>query len=242
MASLIPGSVIYAQNLSVLAVYGDDRPLCEGHRILPLINLDFSANNLYSLDFSNQMRIGRMSMVQTVFIDTSSLGPGPGPVSVQFTTGQVILANPRTQGFYPVMAQEPFRVVMESMAGGTATIIFANYVIYPTIWPSAPLGATVSGGFGNFTAHDVTSSRMTNTIYTNTTGVSMQVQFTFNAFVVSSMTAYVNGSAVATDSVDDVSAGIKVYSFLVPVPVGATYEFVYSPGGAFPAQHWIEWY
>lgn len=133
----IPGAIIASQNLSTLAVFGGDKPLCEGPRVLPILGISFANIERYELDYTNQMATGRISMVQSVWIDASNLGNGPGPIMVLFVgIGQRILANPRTQGFYPVMAAVPFRVVIECHAGGLADIIFANYVIPPAVWAS----------------------------------------------------------------------------------------------------------
>lgn len=128
----MPGSVaINALNLSTLAVYGGDKPLCEGPRILPLLNVDFSANPSYSLDYSNQMRVGRMSMVQTVYIDASN---SDASVTVSISTGQQITAKGRTQGFYSCLAQEPFKASFQSDGGARVSFIFLNFQLQPAQW------------------------------------------------------------------------------------------------------------
>jgi hypothetical protein len=132
----IPFQQIQAQRLSTLAVYGGGKPLCEGPRILPVTSLSFATIQRYELDYSNQMKVGRMSMIQSAYIDASNLGSGPGGLMVEFSTGQYIQASPQTQGFYPVLVQDPFRVVFQCGAGGLATIIFANYMIPPCVWHS----------------------------------------------------------------------------------------------------------
>jgi hypothetical protein len=127
---------IVAHNLSTLAVYGGGKPLCEGPRILPVTSLSFETIQRYELDYSNQMKVGRMSMIQSCYIDASNLGSGPGGLMVEFTTGMYIQASPQTQGFYPCLVQDPFRVVIQCGAGGLATIIFANFMIPPCVWHS----------------------------------------------------------------------------------------------------------
>lgn len=122
---------INALNLSTLAVYGGDRPLCEGPRILPLLNIDFTQAALYSLDYSNQMKTGRMSMVQSVFIDNSQ---NDASAVVMLSTGQQIIAKGRTQGFYSCLAQEPFKVSFESQGGAKVSFIFCNFSIQPAQW------------------------------------------------------------------------------------------------------------
>lgn len=122
---------INASNLSTLAVYGSDRPLCEGPRILPILNIDFGTNPVYSLDYSNQMKQGRMSMVQTVFIDNSQ---NDAAVTVTMSTGQQIVAKGRTQGYYSCLVQDPFRVAFESPGGAKVSFIFLNFQLQPAQW------------------------------------------------------------------------------------------------------------
>jgi hypothetical protein len=125
------GVAINALQLSTLAVYGGDRPLCEGPRILPVLNVDFGVSNIYSLDYSNQMKTGRLSMIQTLYIDNSQ---NDAPATVTLTTGQRVTAKGRTQGFYSALAQEPFKVVFESDGGAKASFIFMNFAIQPAQW------------------------------------------------------------------------------------------------------------
>lgn len=128
----MPGGVsINAQALATLAVYGGDKPLCEGPRILPILNIDFGANSIYSLDYSNQMKTGRLSMIQTVYVDNSQ---NDAAVTVMLTTGQRITAKGRTQGYYSALAQEPFKVSFESDGGGMVSIIFLNFAVQPAQW------------------------------------------------------------------------------------------------------------
>lgn len=122
---------INATNLSTLAVYGGDKPLCEGPRILPILNLDFGQSDFYSLDYSNQMKQGRMSMVQTVFIDNSQ---NDAAVTVMMTTGQQIVVKGRTQGYYNCLVQDPFKVSFGSPGGARVSIIFCNFQVQPAQW------------------------------------------------------------------------------------------------------------
>ena len=122
---------INAVHLSTLAVYGGDKPICEGPRILPLLNIDFSQTNLYSLDYSNQMKVGRMSMVQCVFVDASN---SDASVTVQLSTGQQIVVKGRTQGFYSCLAQEPFKCNFMSEGGAKISFIFLNFPVPPAQW------------------------------------------------------------------------------------------------------------
>lgn len=127
-----------AQNMSTLPVFaGSEKPLCEGPKILPILNLSFATIERYLLDFSNQMKVGRMSLVQSAFIDASDLGNNPGGLLVEFQgTGQHIFAASQTQGYYPVLASDPLRVVFECHAGGEATIILCNFMMPPCVWHS----------------------------------------------------------------------------------------------------------
>lgn len=141
-APTIPFQQINAANLSTLAVFsGSEKPLCEGPRILPITGLNFATVQRYALDFSNQMKVGRMSMVQSAYIDASNIGSGPGGLMLEMSTGQYIFAAAQTQGFYPVLIQDPFRIVIQCAAGGLATVIFTNFMVPPCVWHSELIGA-----------------------------------------------------------------------------------------------------
>ena len=136
--STITFAYLNALNLSTLPVYsGTEKPLCEGPRILPVLNLSFATIQRYELDYSNQMKTGRMSLVQSAYIDASNIGGGPGGLLIEFpNTGQHIFAHGATQGYYPCLASDPLRVVFECHAGGLATIIFCNFMVPPIVWQS----------------------------------------------------------------------------------------------------------
>lgn len=133
MASPTPVA-INALNLSTPSVYGgDERSLCEGPRIVPVLNVDFSVATTYTLDYSNQMKAGRISRIQTVFVDASAI---TGSVAVVMTTGQQIVVKGGTQGYFYCLAQEPFKVSMTSASTGKASFIFCNFTIEPAQWSS----------------------------------------------------------------------------------------------------------
>lgn len=95
------------------------------------------------------------------------------------------------------------------------------------------------GGGANFTKHDVTSSRLTSTTYTNTTGVGMFVTVWFNSANSSSLTVSVNGGTIF-DYVQGPTGGGPV-NVIFPVPAGGTYAVVYDLG-AFATASWNEWW
>lgn len=135
-ANTIPGALLNPANYSVLPVYlGSEKPLCEGPKILPIIDLQFAQIERYFLDYTNQMKAGRMSLIQMVYLDCSNLGNGPGGLMFETSTGQRIWSKAGTQGYYPILAMDG-RVTVECHAGGEATIILMNFLVPPIVWTS----------------------------------------------------------------------------------------------------------
>lgn len=106
----------------------------EGPRTVP-ITLDFTAFDTYRIDLTQLQRQGKFTVLQTVFIDASNC---PVLVTVQDgTTLQPVVAQPNTQGFYPIMAGSP-TVLTVSCPGGPAglKIFLINVPVAPAVWPT----------------------------------------------------------------------------------------------------------
>jgi hypothetical protein len=112
----------------------------EGPRCIPLTQLDFTAQAGYSMDLTQVQRQDRLTIVQTIFVDNSG---NPGAVTITFGgTGQVIVANPNTQGYYPVMCTSPITLTV-SMQGApspglptSVPIYLINIPIEAAQWPA----------------------------------------------------------------------------------------------------------
>lgn len=123
---------IDATQLSSLALLDIAKIPKEGPKAIPLV-LDFTASDSYLLDYGNQQRLNKITMVQTVFID-ASLSDVPVSVSVQ-GLNQVITAKGRTQGYYPVCCPNPLKLVFTCITGPAGVIIILlNYPVSPCQW------------------------------------------------------------------------------------------------------------
>jgi hypothetical protein len=101
-------------------------------------------------------------------------------------------------------------------------------------------GITQGLGFGGETWHNVTSSRVMGTTYTNTNVYPIMVMVSSDASDRTSLEAYVNSVLVAQCS----GGGISVSNLNLIVPPGATYKFIFNSVGEAGAATmlWFELY
>jgi hypothetical protein len=123
--------IVDASNLMWMAVSGAQIP-SEGPKTVP-IRLDFSAADSYSLDLSQFQHLGKLQLVQAVFIDASQVDV---PVAVTFSGGaQTIVAKGRTQGYYVVLASNPVSAIFTCIAGGAlVNIALLNFPVCSAQW------------------------------------------------------------------------------------------------------------
>jgi hypothetical protein len=105
----------------------------EGPKGIPLL-LDFSLNASYSVDLTNVLQTGYISMLQTLYIDLSD--PALGNVSVDTGVSvQTITAKAQTQGYYNALIPNPPKLTFRSTGGaGVARIILINVAIPGHVW------------------------------------------------------------------------------------------------------------
>jgi hypothetical protein len=110
------------------------------------INLQFtSTSQAFIIDLTESARKFNEIPIQGAFIDCSGTGALNVTLQIPFT-GQSIVAKAGTQGYYPVLASMPVRViVIISGAPGTTVsvpLILYNTVIEPAVWGQAqgPIG------------------------------------------------------------------------------------------------------
>lgn len=106
----------------------------EGPMAIPLL-LDFTvpADGNILVDLSQVEQQARMTAIQTIFIDMSK--SGVALVAQDFTTGQEIVANPRTQGYYQFICSNPTKLIFNCSAGPAGLKIFLINVAIPgAVW------------------------------------------------------------------------------------------------------------
>lgn len=123
-----------ALNLSFASfqqINNQDLPEKEGPRTIPLI-LDFTANASYIIDISQLEQSGKMSMVQTMYIDLS--GTDLALLITVRGTGQQIKAKGRTQGYYALLAPNPTSLTASQPGGVAVPIQLINVPIVGSVW------------------------------------------------------------------------------------------------------------
>lgn len=108
---------------------------------------DFVQRSTFYFDVFNFRPLWSISRVLSLFIDNSS---NSKEVAVTiFHSGQVIIAQPKTQGYYPVLSySDSFAMSISSMGSSdTATVYACNYMVPPGSWgpnQTQPISGTVS--------------------------------------------------------------------------------------------------
>jgi hypothetical protein len=106
-------------------------------------------------------------------------------------------------------------------------------------------GITQGLGFGGETWHDVTSSRVMETTYTNTNVYPIMVTVSSDSYQYTSLAAHVNGILTAQSQGSwPAGAAASVSHISLIVPPGATYKFTFQFSGAQGASTmlWFELY
>lgn len=124
---------ISSQNLANLELDVQYVPQ-EGPKAIPVL-LDFTQANNYDLDLQLIGQQGRISMVQTLFVDMSASDIAM-TVSVNGSLQQIVCKG-RTQGYYQVLCPTPVKLSF-SCAGGPAgvKVYLVNVAIPGAVWPT----------------------------------------------------------------------------------------------------------
>lgn len=105
----------------------------EGPKVVPLV-LDFTAQDVYTLDLLNQEQQALISLIQGMFIDMKDSN-----VPLQITIegpGQVIQAKGLTQGYYSVLCPSPPRFTFSCPGGPILKVILMNMPVIGVVWPT----------------------------------------------------------------------------------------------------------
>lgn len=104
----------------------------EGPKSIPLV-LDFATETAYLYDATTQQNLGYLSMVQTIWVDTSGMAAAlvisiPG-------SRQTLTIPPNMNGFLNVLCPNPAKVQFSSSAGaGIANVQLINTPIAAIMW------------------------------------------------------------------------------------------------------------
>lgn len=131
VTSLDPNTVVVYQD------FGAQFPRENARAVALPLNFALTADPAsgFILDYGNKQSVGKISMIQTVYVDTSQTD-----MSVTITIGasqQLITVKGRTQGYYPVVCPNPFKVQVQSPGSSDLVgIFFLNYPVAPCQWAS----------------------------------------------------------------------------------------------------------
>ena len=109
-----------------------------GNREL-LLTLDFTNVGTILDDLFPEMSGSQIETIQSVYIDNSQ---NPSTLTFQFNQGQTLVAQPYTQGIYPVIAAGNLRYTATTTPGLKIPIIFSNVAKPYQVWGPVP-GANI---------------------------------------------------------------------------------------------------
>jgi hypothetical protein len=140
------GQLLTPSNIAIVPISTDKAPIV-GSRAVGF-TCDFSVNNVWMADLSQQFQQKQIDNVQTVFIDNSS-----NPQIVTFLcpiTGQTITCPPNAQGTFPVISGDPPQFTITSI-GSTVKVkfILLNVKLAYQIWNSGQANTYTNLGFLN---------------------------------------------------------------------------------------------
>jgi len=116
----------------------------QGNRELPVL-LDFTNTGVINDSLFSEMQ-GQIETIQCVYIDNSA---NFSTLSLKFRkTQQVILAQPLTQGIYPVIEPGAIEYQATTSQGQTVPIIFSNTAKDFNVWGPVP-GANIVPALAN---------------------------------------------------------------------------------------------
>jgi hypothetical protein len=96
-------------------------------------------------DLSPEMMASQIESIQSVYIDNSL---NSGAVNLTLNGGQVITAQPYTQGIYPVIAAGRISYNLNAAVGSIVGLIFSNTAKPYVVWGPTP-GVTVTPPLAN---------------------------------------------------------------------------------------------
>lgn len=115
---------------------------CEGPRAAS-ITLDFTNTQNIAIDFSQQVALNQISMVQGIYVDNSNNSQA---LTVLVNgSNQRIVAPGGQQGFFPVLAPNPPKFVFSTSGGVIVNVFLLNYPVSPLAWETV----ASSGGTSN---------------------------------------------------------------------------------------------
>lgn len=123
-------SIINNGQVSAVQVYNQFIP-DEGPKSIK-VNLDFTNTDSFDLDLTNTEQQSIISQIQTLYVDNyDNIVPLTITVDV---SGQRIVVNPNTQGYFACLAPVPTVLHFASLGGGKASVLLVNVPMPIASW------------------------------------------------------------------------------------------------------------
>ena len=116
-------------NLASIPVYNAQVPE-EGPKVLPL-TFTFDQSGQAELDLSLLTNQNFISMVQSIFLDASA---ATGNVTVAVNGLPAINVKNNTQGYYPLVAPNPAKIMFTGTGTDTISVMLLNVPVAPGQW------------------------------------------------------------------------------------------------------------
>lgn len=129
----VKSTYLKPDNLNGLAVDSQYIPH-EGAKAVPLPILDFSLSDSYTIDLLLYEQAGRLSMVQTLYVDMD--GNDVSMVITVLSSGQRITCKGNTQGYYSILAMNPQGFKFTCAGGTLARVFLVNSPVPGAVWPT----------------------------------------------------------------------------------------------------------
>jgi hypothetical protein len=99
------------------------------------VTLNFGATQSYSLDFTNAQWQGKITAIQSVFVDNSGSGAA-GPLSIYCPiSGQSVTVPARAQAYLPLIIPTPPQLIVTNPSGSATTLLtFLNVPMPAAVW------------------------------------------------------------------------------------------------------------
>jgi hypothetical protein len=126
-------SIVNLSNVNVQQIVNQQVP-DDGPKAIPLL-LDFTASAQYNLDLTNQQQQGKISMIQSIYVDLSGNASNDLTITMPIS-GQVIVAKAGTQGYYSVLCPNPPRLnfAMATSGGSVVPVFLLNVPVAGVVW------------------------------------------------------------------------------------------------------------
>jgi hypothetical protein len=123
----MPTALLVAPSMTAIALQRTLGMPEGGPKALP-IRLDFATNPSWFLDYSNQMNMGFLDMVQTLWVDNYG---NAQIMTITIPNSQQVLRIPAgAQGYFPCLCPNPVKILFESTGATIQQVTLINFPVF----------------------------------------------------------------------------------------------------------------